>query len=169
MNLNKKCGHTLCRYKPLWAQRFVTNQTSNSQVQMFLPGTANVMSLLRTIQLAFAMVRLVELLFILNGSQQHIVSKLPQENTCQKGRIGRYVHSNKMLGKEFPEHVDRIFVDTESVHDLNPILMDIPWCPPRHAKLAAPGDTKHLLIPALLLPSLCCVPTVSGLQGRWLG
>lgn len=48
-------------------------------VQMFLPGTANVMSLLRSIQLAFAMVRLIELLFILNGSQQHIVSKLPQE------------------------------------------------------------------------------------------
>jgi hypothetical protein len=29
-------------------------------VQMFLPGTANVMSLLRSIQLAFAMVRLIE-------------------------------------------------------------------------------------------------------------
>jgi len=48
-------------------------------VQMFLPGTANVMSLLRSIQLAFAMVRLIELLFILNGSQQQIVSKLPRE------------------------------------------------------------------------------------------
>ena len=30
------------------------------EVQMFLPGTANVMSLLRSIQLAFAMVRLIE-------------------------------------------------------------------------------------------------------------
>lgn len=48
-------------------------------VQMFLPGAANVMALVRSVQLAFAMVRLIELLFILNGSQQHIVSRLPKE------------------------------------------------------------------------------------------
>lgn len=50
-------------------------------VQMFVPGTGDVMSLLRSIQLAFAMGRLIELLFILNGSQSHIVSKLPTERS----------------------------------------------------------------------------------------
>jgi len=48
-------------------------------VEMFIPGSSDLMSFIRTIQLAFAMVRLIELLFILNGTQQHIVSKLPQE------------------------------------------------------------------------------------------
>lgn len=33
-----------------------------SKVQMFLPGAANVMALVRSVQLAFAMVRLIECL-----------------------------------------------------------------------------------------------------------
>ena len=53
--------------------------SSTAVVQMFLPGTGDVMSLLRSIQLAFAMGKLIELLFILNGSQQQLVSQLPTE------------------------------------------------------------------------------------------
>ena len=48
-------------------------------LQMFLPGAAELLSLLRTCQLALSMNMIIELLFILNGSQKQIVTNLPEE------------------------------------------------------------------------------------------
>ena len=48
-------------------------------LQMFLPGAAELLSLLRTCQLALSVNVIIELLFILNGSQKQIVTHLPEE------------------------------------------------------------------------------------------
>ena len=48
----------MCRCSHL--ESFFLNEIS--KVQMFLPGAANVMALVRSVQLAFAMVRLIECL-----------------------------------------------------------------------------------------------------------
>mmetsp|Transcript_6804 Transcript_6804/g.15784 ORF Transcript_6804/g.15784 Transcript_6804/m.15784 type:complete len:396 (-) Transcript_6804:90-1277(-) len=55
-------------------------------VQMFLPGAAELLSLMRTCQMALSMNLIVELLFLLNGSQKQIVSNLPQEPIAVFGK-----------------------------------------------------------------------------------
>ena len=55
-------------------------------LQMFLPGAAELMSLLRTCQLAVSMNVIIELLFILNGSQKQIVKSLPEEPIAVFGK-----------------------------------------------------------------------------------
>ena len=55
-------------------------------LQMFLPGAAELMALLRTCQLAFSMNVIIELLFILNGSQKQIVKNLPEEPIAVFGK-----------------------------------------------------------------------------------
>eukprot|EP00434_Breviolum_minutum_P015696 symbB.v1.2.013828.t1/scaffold990.1/size146246/10 len=52
-----------------------------STAQMFLPGAAPILSFLRVCQFSMAMRDLIEFLFLLNGSQQHIVENLPKEKT----------------------------------------------------------------------------------------
>ncbi|CAJ1354420.1 unnamed protein product [Effrenium voratum] len=47
--------------------------------QMLVPGADGILSFLRIAQLSFAMVKIVELLFLLSGSQQHILDNLPKE------------------------------------------------------------------------------------------
>jgi len=55
-------------------------------IQMFLPGAAELLALLRTCQLALSMNVIIELLFILNGSQKHIVAHLPEEPIAVFGK-----------------------------------------------------------------------------------
>mmetsp|Transcript_6805 Transcript_6805/g.15786 ORF Transcript_6805/g.15786 Transcript_6805/m.15786 type:complete len:402 (-) Transcript_6805:226-1431(-) len=55
-------------------------------VQMFLPGAAELLSLMRTCQMALSMNVIIELLFLLNGSQKQIVSNLPQEPIAVFGK-----------------------------------------------------------------------------------
>ncbi|CAK9061933.1 unnamed protein product [Durusdinium trenchii] len=52
---------------------------STAALQMFLPGGAPILSFLRVYQFTRAMQDLVEFLFLLNGSQQHILDSLPKE------------------------------------------------------------------------------------------
>eukprot|EP00435_Cladocopium_sp_Y103_P042582 s2477_g11.t2 len=55
-----------------------------SAAQMFLPGATPILSLIRVCQFSVAMRDLIEFLFVLNGSQQHIVDNLPKdfEQSC---------------------------------------------------------------------------------------
>ncbi|CAE7577950.1 unnamed protein product [Symbiodinium sp. KB8] len=55
-------------------------------LQMFLPGAAELLALLRTCQLALSMNVIIELLFILNGSQKQIVAHLPEEPIAVFGK-----------------------------------------------------------------------------------
>lgn len=50
-----------------------------SAAQMFMPGATPILSLIRVCQFSVAMRDLIEFLFVLNGSQQHIVDNLPKE------------------------------------------------------------------------------------------
>eukprot|EP00439_Symbiodinium_sp_Y106_P079344 s440_g18.t1 len=59
---------------------------ATSALQMFLPGAAELLALLRTCQLALSMNVIIELLFILNGSQKQIVGQLPEEPIAVFGK-----------------------------------------------------------------------------------
>ena len=61
-------------------------------LQMFLPGAAELLALLRTCQLALSMNVIIELLFILNGSQKQIVTHLPGRADCSLWKATVVLH-----------------------------------------------------------------------------
>eukprot|EP00931_Biecheleriopsis_adriatica_P123262 TRINITY_DN98304_c0_g1_i1.p1 TRINITY_DN98304_c0_g1~~TRINITY_DN98304_c0_g1_i1.p1 ORF type:complete len:400 (-),score=44.97 TRINITY_DN98304_c0_g1_i1:117-1253(-) len=50
-----------------------------SVVQMFMPGISEIMELLRSCQFAFEMTRFLEFMFLLNGSQQNMITYMPRK------------------------------------------------------------------------------------------